>query len=86
MQFGTSLGAQWLRLHVPSIGGVGSIPGQGTTIPFTSSPPPHPPKRKCNLAIKILYSTEFKGGGRLRINKRVLAEKWEPWFDTAQIE
>ena len=26
------------------------------------------------------------GGRRLRINKRVLAEKWEPRFDTAQTE
>ena len=27
---GTSLVAQWLRLHTPSAGGPGSIPGQGT--------------------------------------------------------
>ena len=27
---GTSLVVQWLRLHVPNSGGLGSIPGQGT--------------------------------------------------------
>ena len=30
---GTSLAAQWLRLHVSPTGGTGSIPGQGTKIP-----------------------------------------------------
>ena len=28
--FGISLVAQWLRLHAPNAGGLGSIPGQGT--------------------------------------------------------
>ena len=27
---GTSLVAQWVRLHTPNAGGPGSIPGQGT--------------------------------------------------------
>ena len=27
---GTSLVVQWLRLHAPNVGGVGSIRGQGT--------------------------------------------------------
>ena len=27
---GTSLAVQWLRLHAPNAGGMGSIPGQGT--------------------------------------------------------
>ena len=27
---GTSLGVQWLRLHTPNAGGLGSIPGRGT--------------------------------------------------------
>ena len=27
---GTSLVAQWFRLHAPNAGGTGSIPGQGT--------------------------------------------------------
>ena len=26
----TSLGVQWLRVHTPNTGGLGSIPGQGT--------------------------------------------------------
>ena len=30
---GTSLTAQWLRLHTSIAGGMGSIPGQGTKIP-----------------------------------------------------
>jgi len=29
---GTSLAVQWLRLHAPTAGGIGSIPGQGTKI------------------------------------------------------
>ena len=28
--WGTSLVVQWLRLHAPNAGGLGSIPGQGT--------------------------------------------------------
>ena len=27
---GASLVVQWLRLHIPNAGGLGSIPGQGT--------------------------------------------------------
>ena len=27
---GTSLVVQWVRLHTPNAGGLGSIPGQGT--------------------------------------------------------
>ena len=30
MSIGTSLVVQWLKLHAPSAGGLGSIPGQGT--------------------------------------------------------
>ena len=30
---GTSVLFQWLRLHAPTAGGLGSIPGQGTKIP-----------------------------------------------------
>ena len=30
MPLGTSLVVQWIRLHAPSVGGPGSIPGQGT--------------------------------------------------------
>ena len=33
-ELGTSLVVQWLRLHAPNAGGLGSIPGQGTKIPF----------------------------------------------------
>jgi len=39
VQFGTSLGVQWLRLHASTAGGVGSIPGQGTKIPYASAWP-----------------------------------------------
>ena len=30
LTLGTSLVVQWLRLHAPNAGGLGSIPGQGT--------------------------------------------------------
>ena len=33
---GTSLVAQWLRLHAPEAGDMGSIPGQGTKIPHAA--------------------------------------------------
>ena len=33
---GTSLAVQWLRLHASTAGGMGSIPGLGTKIPFRS--------------------------------------------------
>ena len=32
---GTSLVAQWLRLCISNAGGMGSIPGRGTKIPYT---------------------------------------------------
>ena len=34
---GTSLVVQWLRLHAPNTGGMGSIPGQGTKIPCAAT-------------------------------------------------
>ena len=39
---GTSLVVQWLRLHAPNTGGLGSIPSQGT--------------RSYMLQLKILYA------------------------------
>ena len=30
LRLGTSLVVQWVRLHAPNAGGLGSIPGQGT--------------------------------------------------------
>ena len=33
---GTSLAVQWLRLHTSTAGGMGSIPVQGTKIPYVS--------------------------------------------------
>ena len=43
-------GGEWLRVHAPNPGGVGSIPGQGTKIPYAVGQPPHKKKskRKCN--------------------------------------
>ena len=35
---GTSLVVQWLRLHTPSTGGPGSIPGQGDPASFYQDP------------------------------------------------
>ena len=66
MQFGTSLGAQWLRLRVPSIGVVGSIPGQGTTIPFTPSPPPPPPKKKMQFGDKNTLKHRVQGRWKVK--------------------
>ena len=34
---GTSLAVQWLRLHISTARGAGSIPGQGTKIPHASA-------------------------------------------------
>ena len=33
---GTSLAVQWLRLHAPSAGSTGSVPGRGTKIPHAA--------------------------------------------------
>ena len=35
-QMGTSLAGQWLRYCTPNAGGMGSIPGQGTTILYAA--------------------------------------------------
>ena len=35
--WGTSLVVQWLRLHAPNAGCLGSIPGQGTKIPYATT-------------------------------------------------
>ena len=34
--YGTSLAIQWLKLHIPNAGGMGSIPGRGTNIPHVA--------------------------------------------------
>ena len=36
ISIGTSLAAQWLRLHAPNAGGTGSRPGRGTKIPHAT--------------------------------------------------
>ena len=36
---GTSLAVQWLRLHTPHAGDLGSIPGWGTKNPHTATKP-----------------------------------------------
>ena len=43
---GTSLAIQWLRLHVPTVGGMGSIPGPGTKIPHAPVCPIPQQKKK----------------------------------------
>ena len=47
---GASLGVQWLRLHTPNAGGLGSIPGQGTRSHM-------PQLRVCMLQLKIPHAT-----------------------------
>ncbi|TEA33613.1 hypothetical protein DBR06_SOUSAS3910181, partial [Sousa chinensis] len=44
-----SLVVQWLRLHAPKAGGLGSIPGQGTRSHM-------PQLRVCMLQLKILHA------------------------------
>ncbi|TEA40834.1 hypothetical protein DBR06_SOUSAS19710043, partial [Sousa chinensis] len=44
-----SLVVQWLRLHAPNAGGLGSIPGQGTRSPM-------PQLRVHMLQLKILHT------------------------------
>ena len=48
---------QWLRLRASSAGGVGSIPGQGTKIPYASC-------ALKNKQTKALYSFLSFGPGR----------------------
>ena len=45
---GTSLVLQWLRLGAPNVGGLGSIPGQGTRSHMLQLDPAQP-KNKCLL-------------------------------------
>ena len=45
---GTSLVAQWLRLHVSTAGGLDSIPGQGTKIPHALQVWPKKKKKEIN--------------------------------------
>lgn len=40
----TSLADWWLKLHTPSVGCTGSIPDQGTKIPYASQHTPPPPR------------------------------------------
>ena len=53
MKVGTSLLIQWLRLHITKAGGLGLIPGQGTSahmsqlrIHMLQLKIPHSPRRK----------------------------------------
>ena len=43
-KYQTSLGIQWLRLHISSAESVGSIPGKGTEIPHALWPHTHTQK------------------------------------------
>ena len=48
---GTSLVAQWLRLHTPNAGGLGSVPGQGIRS--------HKPQLSvCGPQLKILHAAK----------------------------
>ena len=64
---GTSLVVQWLRLHSPSAGGTGSIPGQGTSSHiYASTKSPHAATKTRRSQInKYLKKKKKKGHGLL---------------------
>ena len=52
------MAVQWLRFHASTAGGVGSIPGLGTKIPYAAWPTPHPQKNP--KTIYQLYKIKSK--------------------------
>ena len=60
---GTSLAVQWLRLHLPIHGGVGSIPDQGAKIPYGLWLKNHIIKQKkyCNKFNKVFKKKRENG-------------------------
>ena len=55
----TALVVQWLRLHAPKAGGLGSIPGRETRIPHAAW---HSLKKKKKEAALCQPSAKCKGG------------------------
>ena len=51
---GTSMAVQWLRLHLPTQGGEGSIPGGRAKIPHASQPKNQNIEQKCKKFNKDL--------------------------------
>ena len=57
---GTSLVGQWLRLHTPNVGGLGSIPGKGTRSHMLQI-------RVCRLQLKVLHAATEKNNNKLHM-------------------
>jgi len=57
---GTSLVAQWLRLHVSTAGGLDSIPGQGTKIPHALQVWPKKKKKSMSTDINQQYTVSMR--------------------------
>ena len=55
---GTSLLIQWLRL-IPNAGGMGSIPGQGTKIPYAHGTAKKKKKRKKKRFVTLGQNTVY---------------------------
>ena len=53
---GTSLVVQWVRLHAPNAGGLGSIPGQGTRSRMPQLKIPQAAMKILQAAMKILQA------------------------------
>ena len=69
---GTSLAVQWLRLHLPIHGGVGSIPDQGAKIPYGLWLKNHIIKQKkyCNKFNKVFKKKEREWRGPVGQSRR----------------
>ena len=53
VETGTSLVVQWVRLHVPNAGGLGSIPGRGArSLMHAATKSPHATTRSLQAATK----------------------------------
>ena len=69
---GTSLVAQWLRLHTPNIGDPGSIPGQGTRSHVLQLGVHMPQRKILHAAMKISHdATKIWHGQRNKYLKKI---------------
>ena len=73
---GTSLVVQWLRLCAPNAGGMGSIPGGGTDIPYAAR---HGQRKPKNQVLRPFWSRKLqrKGNSEIKIKKKKAS--WMRW-------
>ena len=57
-------GSQWLRRHASNVGGMGSIPGQGTKIPHAMWPKKKK-KKKSHFDLRKFLGTKREGKNTL---------------------